>query len=294
MSRPLVSITSACYNVGKDVLGMVQSILVQSFSDWELVILDDSSTDDTYATLMSFKDDRIKIHRNERNMGIPASLNRLTELTNGKYIARMDSDDLSAVQRIQKQVDFMESNTDVDLVGTGSIYLDSQNNPIGKSRIVSTHEQICGNPSRGINIAHPTILAKRTWFERNRYNEKIARTSDFNLLLRAHEKSIYANIPEYLFYYRLGLSFNLKKEFSSRHYYWKTIADYYLPKKQYCVVGKAIIMTYLKFVYECVQYKFREQEDAYKHRFVALTDTEMSYYRQEISQILDCEIPFSK
>lgn len=294
MKTPLVSITSACYKVGDDVLDMVRSVLAQRFTEWELVLLDDGSPDNTYERLCSIGDPRVKVFRNEKNLGIPSSLNRLTELSQGKYIARMDSDDLAAADRIGRQVEFLESHPEVDVLGTGVIYLDPNNQPIGKSRLITAHEDICRNPTRGIRMAHPTLMARKTWFERFRYNEKIQRTSDYNLLLRAHEQSVYANLPDHLFYYRLGLSFNLKKEFRSRHYYWKTIADYYWPQKRYAVVGRAVLLTYLKYAYEVFHCLTGRMQQAYAHRYLPLSPEETAQHRQKIADIMAYSLPLGE
>lgn len=291
MGTPLVSITSASYNTGSIVLEMVKSIYAQRFTDWELVLLDDCSKDNTYEILKSIADPRVRVYKNQHNRGIPASLNTLTELSRGRYIARMDSDDLSARQRILKQVEFMESNPDIDVVGTGMIYLDKNDRPLGKGKIFQDHSEICRNPSKEIGLAHPTILAKKEWFEMFKYRERIARTSDYNLLLRAHKKSQYANILEYLFYYRIGFSFNLKKECISRICFWKSVKDYYAPYGRYDIICKVFVVSYLKFMYELGYCLLGKKEKASRHRYSPLTQTEIENYVLEIRDILICKVP---
>jgi glycosyltransferase involved in cell wall biosynthesis len=286
IQMPLVSITSACYNIGSEALDMIRSVLAQTYQEWELVVLDDGSSDNTYEVLSSVEDPRIRVYRNDTNQGIPASLNRITQLCRGSYIARMDCDDLASPSRIQKQVEFLEANPKVDVVGTGMIYLDSDNHPLGRGNVVTAHEEICRCPQRGIGLAHPTILGRKAWFEKFRYNQAIARTSDYNLFLRAHQQSVYANLPEYLFYYRLGASFNLRKEFKSRHCLWKSVADYYLPRKRYGLVLKSLAVTYLKYLYEVAMVQFVSPQRAFAHRYLKLDPHQQENAIREIQSIL--------
>ena len=123
MNKPLVSITSAFYNTGPMILDMIKSVFAQTFTDWELLLLDDGSTDNTLELVQSIDDPKVKVFTNGQNKGRSFSLNRLTNLANGKYIARMDSDDMSSTNRIAKQVELMESQPEVDVCGAGIDYL---------------------------------------------------------------------------------------------------------------------------------------------------------------------------
>ncbi|HQL55272.1 MAG TPA: glycosyltransferase family A protein, partial [Phycisphaerae bacterium] len=180
-STPLVSITSTVYNTRPYLLDMIKSILGQTFTDFEFVLLDDGSTDGSLELAQSVVDPRIRVFSNGTNRGRSYTLNRLTGLSRGQYIARMDSDDLSAPTRIERQVEFLERHPKVDVVGTGVVYVSRDCAPLGIRRFPSTHAEICCTPMRHFWIGHGTLLARRTWFERFRYDESIGLAVDANM-----------------------------------------------------------------------------------------------------------------
>ena len=215
-SDPQVSVTSAFHNEGLRLVDMIKSIQAQTFDDWELVLLDDGSTDNSLELARSIRDPRIRVFSNDHNMGRGASLNKLTTLARGRYVARMDADDMSATTRLERQVAYLDAHPEVDLVGTGIIYIDPQGEPLGSRDLPLTHEGICRNPSRMLNICHGSILARRQWLERFQYDESLPLAVDQNLFYRAHAESTFANISEPLYYYRYEPSFTLKKQWTTR------------------------------------------------------------------------------
>jgi glycosyltransferase involved in cell wall biosynthesis len=225
-ARPLVSVTSAFFNTGPFLLDMIKSILAQTFTDWELVLLDDGSTDGSLALVQSVADPRVRVFTNGTNRGRSFSLNRLTGLARGRYIARMDSDDLSAPRRLARQVEFLERHADVDAVGTEVVYISRDCIPMGQRRFPATHAEICRTPLHYFGIGHGTILARRTWFERFRYDESINLAVDANLFLCTYAQSTFANIAEPLYYYRFEPSFQLRKQLVTRRIMARYFFDY--------------------------------------------------------------------
>lgn len=225
-ARPLVSVTSAFYNTGPFLLDMIKSILAQTFTDWELVVLDDGSTDGSLALAQSIADPRVRVFTNGTNRGRSFSLNRLTGLARGRYIARMDSDDLSAPTRLARQVEFLERHADVDAVGTGVVYISRDCIPLGQRRFPAAHAEICRTPLHYFGIGHGTILARRTWFERFRYDESINLAVDANLFLCTYAQSTFANIAAPLYYYRFEPSFRLRKQLMTRWIMARYFFDY--------------------------------------------------------------------
>ena len=112
---PKVSVVMPAYNAEKYIREAIDSVLAQTFTDFEFIILDDGSTDATAAIIQSYEDDRIRFCPNERNMGVAATLNRALKLAQGEYIARMDADDVSYKNRLEMQLDFIKkSGCDID------------------------------------------------------------------------------------------------------------------------------------------------------------------------------------
>lgn len=290
-ARPRVSVTSAFYNTGPALLEMVRSVLAQTFDDWELVLLDDGSTDDSLQIAASLDDPRIRVFTNECNLGRSASLNRLTHLARGEYIARMDSDDLSAPQRLEQQVALLDARPDVDVVGSGLLYVDQHLEPLGHWLAPPEHEAICAEPLRMIRVAHGTILARRPWLERHRYDERLPLGVDFDLLLRSHETTRFANVPDVLYWYRFAPSFNLRKQLVTR----RTVAGYVY---RYCRArGQPLralwnlAVQYGKFAATVALFLSGQSGRLLRRRFSPLTPEQHDHYRRQIQQVLATPLP---
>jgi glycosyltransferase involved in cell wall biosynthesis len=189
------------YNGGIYLREAVNSIINQTYDNFEFIIIDDASTDDTNAVLDSFNDARIKIIKNESNLGLTRSLNKGLQLAQGKYIARMDADDISDRKRFERQVKFLEENTHIDLCGTWKSLV---NDPQRISEYPVTHDEIklallSHNP-----FAHPSVMWRKDVFDKLglSYNEEYVTSQDYELWNRAVYRIQTANIPENLLFYR--------------------------------------------------------------------------------------------
>ncbi|MBN2570453.1 MAG: glycosyltransferase family 2 protein [Deltaproteobacteria bacterium] len=182
---PKVSIIMCIYNGGKYVREAVDSILNQTFTDFEFIIINDGSKDKTKEILESYADARIKIHHQE-NIGLTKSLNRALSFTRGKYIARQDADDVSMPLRIEEQVKCLDSNRDVVLVGTGFVKIDES----GAEKLV------CMLPENDTMIrwkllfdncfCHTSVMVRASTIYNNKlfYDEKIKKAQDYDLWSR--------------------------------------------------------------------------------------------------------------
>jgi glycosyltransferase involved in cell wall biosynthesis len=198
---PKISVLMPIYNTKeKHLRRAVESILNQTFEDFELIIIDDSTIDNTNI-IQSYDDKRIKYYKNKTKTGVAASLNYGFKIAQGDYIARMDSDDISLPQRLEKQLSFMENNPEIDILGTYMKYIPSnrlieypvENNEIEKAFLFL----YCA-------ISHPTIMIKKdtiTKFDL-KYNEKYTYAEDYELWLSLIGKVKFANLAEVLLYYR--------------------------------------------------------------------------------------------
>ncbi len=138
-AAPIVSIVMAAFNEEKYISDAIQSVLNQSFTDFEFIIINDGSTDRTEEIIQSFKDPRIRYIRNEENIKLIASLNKGLKVAKGKYIARMDSDDLCYADRLEKQVAFMEANPTIGISGAQLLVFGNED---GVMQYPLLHEEI--------------------------------------------------------------------------------------------------------------------------------------------------------
>ena len=200
---PKISVALPARNASRTVANSVRSILSQSFSDFELIFLDDGSSDRTFDIISGFSYDRIRIVSDGQLRGLTFRLNQAIEMARGQYFARMDADDVSFPDRLAKQFAFMEAHPAVDLVGCRVMLFNDEGEPKGYFPLKETHAKICRHPWQGFDLAHPTWFGRIDWFKRFGYRD-ILRAEDQDLLLRSYRQSCFACIPEVLFAYRLG------------------------------------------------------------------------------------------
>jgi glycosyltransferase involved in cell wall biosynthesis len=197
---PLVSIALAGFNAERTLALTIQSILSQSYSDWELIVNDDGSTDETLAVARRFTDPRVRIISDGLHKGQTARLNEMIALSRGKYYARMDADDIAYSQRLERQVLFLETHPDVDLVGSWMLVFGKDGVPLGKR--VGTFAASSHSILRSVPLGHPTFMGKVSWFEANPYAQYATFSQDQQLLIRAMKSSRFDVVPEILLGYR--------------------------------------------------------------------------------------------
>jgi glycosyltransferase involved in cell wall biosynthesis len=186
------------------------SLLAQTYADWELLIVDDGSSDKTATIAAEAADDeRIQFLADGRSLGLPARLNQMIAMARGSLFVRMDADDIAYPHRLQRQVDFLADHPEVDVVGSSVLVFHTPENPFGKRLAPSTHSEICRRPTAGFPLFHPTWAGTTAWFRKYRYDEGISRGEEQDLLHRAYRESTFANIPEILLGYRVNLRLRL-------------------------------------------------------------------------------------
>jgi glycosyltransferase involved in cell wall biosynthesis len=275
------------------MLDMIKSVFAQTLTDWELILLDDGSTDNSLAIAQSIDDPRVKVFTNGQNRGRSYSLNRLTELSTGKYIARMDSDDLMSPTRIEKQVVLLENQPTVDAVGTGICYLDGSGTPLGHWIAPPSHEQVCRDPSRTLEICHGSIVGRNEWFQRHRYNEKLRYAVDFDFLFRAHESSRFGNVKEPLYYYRLEQSYSLKKQAVARRSSAKFLWAYHQEKNRFDRALYHALIQYAKWLIAAGMVALGMKKKLLARRYIPLTSDLAQAFRDELNNIHMIQLPLN-
>jgi glycosyltransferase involved in cell wall biosynthesis len=182
----------------------VESILKQTYKNFEFIIIDDASTDKSWEYLNSLKDKRIKLIRNKKNLGLAASLNVALRLARGDYIARMDADDVSLANRIEIQKKFLMSHPSIDICGTWADLINEDGQVIGEKKYPTKDIDIKNALARFSAIVHPTIMTKvKVYRQLKGYDPKFDLAEDYEFLLRAKDKFKMANISQKLLLWRL-------------------------------------------------------------------------------------------
>jgi glycosyltransferase involved in cell wall biosynthesis len=199
---PVVSIAMPFYNSEPTLAAALQSLLAQTFREWELLLCDDGSSDGGLKLARGIGDSRIVIWSDGRRKGLAARLNECIARARGVYVARMDADDISYPDRLEKQVRFLDDRSGVDLAGTQMLVFGEEGEPLGKRALPCEHEGIVARPELGFGIGHPTWMGRTSWFRRYGYRPEAVRYEDVELLYRSYRESRYANLPELLYGYR--------------------------------------------------------------------------------------------
>lgn len=199
--NPKVTVLMPVYNCEKYLRESIESILNQTFKDFEFLIINDGSSDKSAEIVESYKDNRINFVQNEKNIGLAASLNRGLDIAKGEYIARMDADDISLPERLEKQVRFMETNPQIGICGSW-IKIFGDINYIGK--YTKSHKNIISSLFTTCPLAHPTVIFRKELFNQYnlRYNPDFIVAQDYELWARASKHIVFENIQEVLLNYR--------------------------------------------------------------------------------------------
>ncbi len=202
-----VSIIMPVYNAARFLNEAMQSMLQQSFTQFEFIIVNDCSTDASEDIILSFKDDRIVYLKNERNEGVTAALNKSIALCKGEFVARMDADDISLKDRLQKQVAFLKSRPNVAMVATTAQMIDGNGDALGvwqNDLIAVSDEDITALLAKTNCIVHPSVMIRKEVLQKFMYRSEKNAAEDYDLWLRmkSHGYGI-AKLEEPLLLYRV-------------------------------------------------------------------------------------------
>ncbi|MFN3403732.1 MAG: glycosyltransferase [Cytophagaceae bacterium] len=200
---PLVSVIMPAFNSSFFIKESIDSVINQSYSNWELLIIDDCSSDNTVEIVAGFNDARINLLKNESNKGIVFSRNKGITEAKGKYIAFLDSDDIALAERFQRQVDYLERNSQVGLLGTSVAVIDSSGNLTGEKYLY--REEIKYMPSHLLfnnTFATSSVMARKNILDTEKFDLKYPVAEDYQLWCRISRKAACWNLPDILVHYR--------------------------------------------------------------------------------------------
>lgn len=206
MNQPLVSVIIPVYNAEKYIRESISSIVNQTYKNLEIIVIDDKSSDNSIKLVEEFIDNRIVLIKNDVNLKQPKTRNKGLKIAKGKYIANMDSDDISDLHRIEKQVAYMERNLDVDICGGyAKLFGDVNNERVFKRPIED--EDIRIEAITGCPLIHPTVMLRASSIDKFQiqYDPNFKYAQDYELWSRlAFKNAKFHNIPEILLYYRVS------------------------------------------------------------------------------------------
>jgi glycosyltransferase involved in cell wall biosynthesis len=239
-----VTIGIPFYNAEKFLKDSIRSVFAQTHKNWELILLDDGSTDNSLQIAKSINDPRVRVYSDGKNKKLAARLNQIVRLAKSDIIVRMDADDLISPNRLKLQLEVLEKYPDIDLVSTGLFSVTDELELVG----VRSHSKVSINfqdllLKKGCGIVHASVIGRKVWFERNRYNEKLKLAQDYDLWLRTAKNddlSIHL-LPAPLYYYREGGSITPKKMLLAYEYEREMYKKY--TSNWYYLVIKSILKT---------------------------------------------------
>lgn len=198
----MISVIMPIYNESLYVEEAIQSLLGQTYKDLEIIVIDDGSNDNSL-DIINMYNEKIKVIHHPERRGISISINEGIAIARGEYIARMDGDDICVKDRFEKQMNYLITYPEIDIVGSFIDIIDENGKKIGEECFFDEHKEIYDFCLRTrIDLQHPTVLAKAEVFKNNRYLSEYDGAEDYEFFARIVEKYRFGNIPEKLLMYR--------------------------------------------------------------------------------------------
>jgi glycosyltransferase involved in cell wall biosynthesis len=189
-------------NGASTVGAAVCSVLQQTLTDFELIVIDNGSSDQAGAIVAGFDDARIRLVREESTSVFAVRLNQAVALAKGEFIARMDADDICFSERLSRQVARLREDPQLDLIGCGAVVFTSDGKLVGEMPIGLDHQDIVARPFVGFPFPHPTWCGRANWFRNNAYDSNLRYAEDQDLLLRSFRHSRFGGLDRVLLGYR--------------------------------------------------------------------------------------------
>jgi glycosyltransferase involved in cell wall biosynthesis len=262
MPRPVITIAMPFFNSAATLELAVRSLLNQSHGDFELLLCDDGSEDQSLAIARSFDDSRVISWSDGRRRRLAARLNECIDRARGSYLARMDADDVAYTDRLATQLLFLQEHPEIDLCGAGAIVFGRRGRPLWRYSPPLDHLAITSSAFRGFPLWHPLWMGRIEWFRRWRYDPSSWLAQDQELLLRSYRQSRFANLPQPLLGYR-------KERVSLRKLFrYKVLHVRHVCRQPDAIAGRwqklqLLMISMIRFAANCAA-----QLPGFEHRFV--------------------------
>lgn len=288
-NEEIISVGIPFYNAEKYLALSIQSVISQSYKNWELILVDDGSIDSSVqiANYYAKYDKRIKVLSDGQNKKLPFRLNQIIKESKGHFIARMDADDIMHPERLEMQFNFLKNNINFDLVSSGLISIDN-NNQVKGFRCVDELYYDFITPKLSYPVVHPSIMARKSWYLRNQYSEKYPRAEDFELWTRAITKKDFkmAVMPDLLLYYREEGNLSLDKLINSYKDTLKIYSQYYSKNN----LDTEILRLNFKILVSKVFYYTGNLQKLARRRNEKFNHIDLDHYQQILTQVVTKKI----
>lgn len=285
-----ISIGIPFYNAEKFLADAIRSVFAQTYQDWELILVDDGSTDRSLEIAKAVRDPRVRVISDGENKKLPSRLNQIAVEAKYDFVARMDADDLMSPTRLEKQMAVFTAHPELDLVTSGVFSVTNDLKPVGvrwhASHKITLKELFA---KKGCGVVHAAILGRKSWFLRNPYDTTLMVAQDYDLWLRSASKddfNIYL-MPEPLYYYREEGNITAKKLLlgyrNVQRMYWKYAGIPALPHIVKCSLKSAIVR---------VLSATNQMEILLNRRSASINDSALlDIFREETEKILQTKVP---
>lgn len=249
MDEPLVSVVMPAYNSEGYIAQSIQSIIDQTYNNWELIIINDGSSDKSVEIVNTFNDKRIKLFHNETNCGLAVTRNKLFDLAHGDFIAILDSDDLARPDRLTKQVSFLTANQDYGMIGSWISLIDGQGIRLNKTmKYKAKPQEIPGILFLDNYFSQSSVMMRKAIAMSQKYNLEYPPCEDYDLWIRVSRITKVWNLQESLIDYRVHNS-NISKTQADR----REVSERLILKNQLDEIGLKVSEDQFSFYYQCLK-----------------------------------------
>jgi glycosyltransferase involved in cell wall biosynthesis len=285
-----VTIAIPFYNAEKYLSDSIKSVFAQTHQDWELILIDDGSTDGSLNIAKSIDDSRVRVFSDGKNKKLASRLNEVTQLARYDYIARMDADDLMSPDRIKTQIDILKENPNLDLVSTGVFSVKNDLSLVGIRGADYINIDFDGLIRKKTGIVHAAVVAKKDWYKRNKYDESLSIAQDIDLWLRATKNNdliaLTINNPLYVYREEDNVTANkmLRALRNERNMYSKFVDNQIL---KYKLLTVSYIKSFIINIFDKIDLiKFLQKSRNRK----AITNTDFQEYNNIIAKIKNTNV----
>lgn len=290
MTGPLVTIGLPFFNVRDTLAGTLRSIFAQTFADWELLLIDDGSTDGSVEVARGIDDPRVRLLVDGVNRGLVARLNQIADLARGAFLARMDGDDLMHPRRLEAQLRVLHEEPRVDLVDSAAVIIDEHDEPRGL-RGERPLDCAIGAVLRSGLLVHPAVTGRTAWFRAHRYDPRYVRAEDHELWVRTCRDTAFARLPEPLFFYREHSAGKLDGYLRSARTVRMILRAYGPDAVGYGATASLLARSYAKSLAYWTYTKLGRQERLIRNRNRPLSEAEANAARAALHTIHQTPLP---